>query len=63
MHRDEERLLKLQKAMGVKFHAKDHHGDTVFVEIEGANAQQLLEYIQRGIQGVNQTGNIKLTKE
>lgn len=63
MHRDEERLLKLQKALSVKFHAKDHHGDTVFVEIEGANAQQLLEYIQRGIQGVNQNGNIKLTKE
>lgn len=48
-HVDADRLLKLQKALSVKFHAKDHHGDTVFVEIEGANAQQILEHLQAAI--------------
>lgn len=48
-NKDAERLMKLSRALSVKFHGKDHHGDTVFVEIEGPAAQQILDYLHAGI--------------
>lgn len=44
------RVMKMQKCLSVKFHAKDADGDTVFVDIEGEQAQNILDYLKRGIQ-------------
>lgn len=49
MQRDTQRLLKIDKALSVKIHGKDQHGDTIFVDIEGPRAQQILDYLHRGL--------------
>lgn len=51
MANEAERVLKMEKCLSVKFHAKDAHGDTVFVDIEGKPAQELLDYVKRGLVG------------
>ena len=51
MANEAERIMKMDKCLSVRFHAKDKDGDTVFVEVEGKAAQELLDYIQQGLQG------------
>lgn len=49
VQRDADRLLKVQKAVSIKIHGRDQHGDTIFVDIEGVSAQQIMDYIHKGL--------------
>jgi peptide deformylase len=49
VQRDADRLLKVQRAVSIKIHGRDQHGDTIFVDIEGVSAQQIMEYIHKGL--------------
>lgn len=51
MANEAERVLKMEKCVSVKFHAKDKDGDTVFVDIEGKAAQEVLDFLKRGLTG------------
>lgn len=40
------RLSKMREAISVKFFAKDHHGDHIFVEFDGGDADNILRAIK-----------------
>ena len=44
-----QRMLKMSKCRSVKFYAKDEHGDSVFVEFEGEEADAILQYLLKGL--------------
>ncbi len=62
-NKDAERLMKLKRAVSVKFHGKDHHGDTVFVDVEGPAAQQILDYLHAGIVSAGGVGDKLVLRE
>lgn len=49
VQRDADRLLKVGRTISIKIHGKDQHGDTTFVNIEGVSAQQIMDYIHKGL--------------
>lgn len=49
MTNDVARIEKMQKCVSIDFHAKDVHGDTIFVTIEGTVAQDILDIIKSSI--------------
>ena len=44
------RIMKVKECKSVRFHGKDEHGDTIFVDVEGGAAQEILKYLQQGIE-------------
>lgn len=51
MANEAERVMKMEECVSVKFHAKDKDGGTVFVDIEGKAAQEVLDFLKRGLTG------------
>ncbi len=49
MSNAKQRMLKMRNCRSVKFHAKDEHGDSVFVEFEGEEADAILQYLLKGL--------------
>lgn len=57
------RIMKMSKCLNVRFSARDIDGDHIFVDIEGPAAQDILDYLKRGIATATVSPALSMLKE